>query len=62
MYDDASYYTFIPSVQEENSLKTKHKRKQSLLLKQPDVSTAQFLAQMVSDACTRRISQLTSVC
>ena len=61
MYDDASYYTFIPSAQEENSLKTKHKRKQSLL-KQPDVSTAQVLTQMVSDACSRRTSQLTSLC
>ncbi|CAF9923330.1 MAG: Golgi transport complex subunit 3 [Heterodermia speciosa] len=35
MYDDASYYTFVPSAQEDNSLKTSHRRKQSLL-KQPD--------------------------
>ena len=50
MYDDASYYTFIPSAQEENLLRAKHKRKQSLL-KQSDVSIAQFFTEMVSDAC-----------
>lgn len=38
MYDDASYYTFIPSAQEEKSQKPKQKRRQSLL-KQPAVST-----------------------
>lgn len=39
MYDDASFYTFIPSahLQEERPRVAKHKRKQSLL-KQPNVS------------------------
>lgn len=39
MYDDASYYTFIPSAapQEEKQATPKHKRRQSLL-KQPNVS------------------------
>ena len=49
MYDDASYYNFIPSAQEETLQKSKHKRKQSLL-KQPDVSPAQVDVRVVSDA------------
>ena len=37
MYDDASFYNYIPSAQEDRSAAPKHKRKQSLL-KQPHVS------------------------
>ena len=60
MYDDASYYAFIPSAQDEKPSTPAHKRKQSLL-KQSDVSPGSVLFELLSDAPFRRTRKLTSV-
>lgn len=68
MYDDASYYTFIPSAQasEDRSKAGKHLRKQSLL-KPPDVrrSAVPYTSKyehLRSDFLRRRMLELTWVC
>lgn len=62
MYDDASYYTFIPSAAplEDKQSTPKHKRRQSLL-KQPDVSLELLFAQVSSDLSYRKMHKLTTV-
>lgn len=60
MYDDASYYTFIPSAatQEERQSTPQHRRRQSLL-KQPNVSHELLFALPLSDISYRKMHRLT---
>lgn len=60
MYDDASYYTFIPSAatQEERQSTPQHRRRQSLL-KQPNVSHELLFALRLSDISYRKMHRLT---
>lgn len=62
MYDDASYYAFVPSAAppEDRQPTPKHKRRQSLL-QQPNVSLVLRFAQLISDCSSRKTLRLTTV-
>lgn len=59
MYDDASYYAFMPSAapQEDRQATPKHKRRQSSL-QQPNVSCVLLFVQLVSDFSDRKTLKL----
>lgn len=62
MYDDASYYAFMPSAapQEDRQATPKHRRRQSLL-KQPNVSWVLLFVQCLSDFSDRKTLKLMTV-